>query len=103
MRSVDVCLGLPSDIVLYATLLLLLAHDTGYKPGTLTFMLGDTHVYANHVDTAREQLQRAPGKLPEYRLNTLPSKKLAIDTFVPVDLSILDYQPQGALKYVLNV
>ncbi|MBR9689729.1 MAG: thymidylate synthase [Candidatus Altiarchaeota archaeon] len=64
-RSIDVMLGLPFNIASYATLLHLLAKDTGFKEGKLTGFLGDTHIYENHVEGAREQLSRQPYELPE--------------------------------------
>lgn len=102
MRSVDLCLGLPSDIVLYAALLILLAADTNLKPGALTFMLGDTHVYQNHVPVLQEQLERTPGTLPTWHLWGQHPEHGFIDTFHPDMLSIINYNPQGALSYEFN-
>ena len=48
MRSVDLCLGLPSDVILYAALLILVAKETDCSCGVLTFMFGDAHIYENH-------------------------------------------------------
>lgn len=98
MRSVDLCLGLPSDIILYATLLLLLCNETGYKPGKLTFMLGDTHVYRNHVDTFQEHAIRKMHALPEFAL----AKSATTDTFHPQHLTLSNYQHSGVLHYVFN-
>ena len=98
MRSVDLCLGLPSDIILYATLLLLLCNETGYTPGKLTFMLGDTHVYRNHADQFQEHQKRLMRHLPKFKLNP----KATIDNFVPSDLELIDYKHSGDLKYEFN-
>lgn len=98
MRSVDLCLGLPSDVVLYATLLLLFCKETGYKPGKLTFMLGDTHVYRNHADIVQEHQLREVHPLPTYKLN--PS--ISLDTFCPEDLELHNYQHSGVLNYEFN-
>ena len=97
MRSVDLCLGLPSDIILYAVLLLILCSETGYRPGKLTFMLGDTHVYQNHVTTFQVHAQRPMHKLPMYALRTC-----TIDNFLPTDLRLSNYQHSGVLSYVFN-
>lgn len=97
MRSVDLCLGLPSDIILYATLQLILATQAGASPGKLTFMLGDTHVYKNHVDTFRQHILREKHELPKYQL--LPC---TIDSFDPVDLILQDYKHSGVLSYEFN-
>jgi len=98
MRSVDLILGLPSDIVLYATLLALVARETNYDPGYLTFMMGDTHVYSNHK--VGWQLQRAhtPQELPEYKLD----HDTTLFHFVPDQISLVDYVNQGRIAYEFN-
>lgn len=63
-RSVDTMLGLPFNIASYGVLLHLVAKETGLKPGILTGNLGDTHIYKNHLEGAREQLTRDPDKYP---------------------------------------
>ena len=70
-RSVDVMLGLPFNIASYATLLHLLAKETGLKEGRLIGFLGDVHIYDNHMEGAKEQLMRDPEK---YALSTLETK-----------------------------
>lgn len=59
-RSVDVMLGLPFNIASYALLLHLLAKESGLKEGKLIGFLADVHIYVNHIDGAREQLERNP-------------------------------------------
>ncbi len=59
-RSVDVMLGLPFNIASYALLLHLLAKEAGLGEGRIVGFLGDTHIYANHIDGAKEQLARDP-------------------------------------------
>jgi thymidylate synthase len=98
MRSVDLCLGLPSDIILYATLLLILCNETGYSPGKITFMMGDSHVYRNHIDKFQEHAQRAMHPLPAFML----SKNATINDFVAADLELLDYNHSGVLNYEFN-
>jgi len=98
MRSVDLCLGLPSDIVLYAALLLILCHETGYTPGKLTFMLGDTHVYQNHVGQFALHGVREMRALPTFELAAC-----TVDNFVPSNLRLINYQHSGALSYAFNV
>jgi len=95
MRSVDLCLGLPSDIILYATLMLLLCNETGYTPGTLTFMLGDTHIYRDHIDTFQEHANRPMHLLPTFGLNP----EATTDNFVASDLVLIDYNHSGVLNY----
>ena len=64
-RSADLFLGVPFNISSYGMLLLLLCKETGYKPGELIGNFGDIHLYKNHLEQAKEQLQRKPFELPE--------------------------------------
>ena len=57
-RSSDVPLGLPFNIVTYATLCYLLSHSIGALPGQFTFITNDAHIYENQVDGIREQIER---------------------------------------------
>ncbi len=59
-RSVDVALGLPFNIASYALLLHLLAKEGGFEEGKLVGFLADTHIYSNHIEGLKEQLQRQP-------------------------------------------
>ena len=69
-RSVDVMLGLPFNIASYALLLHLLAKETGLEEGKLVGFLGDTHIYKNHVEGAKEQLTRDPNTHPLCTIET---------------------------------
>lgn len=97
LRSVDLCIGLPADVVLYAMLLHMMAHDLYKKPGNLIFMLGDTHIYANHMAEWIEQAKRTPGELPTYNISG------HINNFVADDLTLFNYNPQEAIKYEFNL
>lgn len=93
-RSVDTFLGLPFNIASYALLLEMVASVTGLKPGELTMMLGDTHLYANHEDQVRIQLQREPYPFPRLKIN--PAK--SIDDFKMDDFDLIDYKSHPKIQ-----
>lgn len=65
-RSCDWALGVPANIASYGMLLLLLATECGMKPGTLSGIFIDAHLYVNQLDGIKEQLSRKPAdKLPQ--------------------------------------
>ncbi len=70
-RSVDTFLGLPFNIASYGLLLMLLCEETGYKPGNLVGNLGDTHLYLNHIEQAKEQISRDGFDLPTIKLSNV--------------------------------
>ena len=70
-RSADLFLGVPFNISSYGLLLLLLCEETGYEPGELIGNFGDTHLYSNHVEQAKEQISREPFKLPIIELSNV--------------------------------
>jgi len=100
MRSVDLILGLPSDVVLYSLLLALLAKECRYKTGNLVFMMGDTHIYKNHIEQfVQPQLKRVFFEAPQFVLN----QDTNLFSFQPSDLSLIDYKYHDSIKYSFNV
>ena len=94
-RSVDVFLGLPFNIASYALLTHLLAHHTGLKVGELVISTGDTHIYKNHVEQVKEQLQREPYPLPTLLLN--PNKTNLFEMTMD-DITLTNYTSHGPIK-----
>lgn len=68
-RSADIFLGLPFNIASYALLTTMLAQVCHLKPSRLIYILGDAHLYSNHLQKADEQLRRQPYPLPQIALN----------------------------------
>jgi len=70
-RSCDTFLGLPFNIASYATLLQLIADECNMIAGELIGNLGDTHLYKNHIQQAKEQINREPYPLPTIELSNI--------------------------------
>jgi thymidylate synthase len=73
----------------------MIAQVTGLKPGDFVHTLGDAHLYLNHLDQARTQLQREPRALPAMRLN--PERRSVFD-FVFEDFELMNYDPHPHIK-----
>jgi thymidylate synthase len=69
-RSVDTFLGLPFNIASYGLLLEIIAKAVNMVPDELIGNLGDTHLYSNHIEQAKEQIGREPFRLPRFNINT---------------------------------
>ncbi|MCE6960544.1 thymidylate synthase [Cereibacter sphaeroides] len=89
-RSVDLLLGAPFNFVGAAALLLMLADQAGLRPGELVWVGGDTHLYLNHLDQAREQISRKPRDWPSMRL---VRRAASIDDYRIEDFVVEGYDP----------
>ena len=102
-RSVDTFLGLPFNIASYGLLLTILAKEVNMVPDQLIGNLGDTHLYLNHIEQAKEQITREPFDLPT--LNQFPTyegSRPSIESYVVSDFTLKNYQSHETIKAPLS-
>lgn len=99
-RSADIFLGVPFNIASYATLLAIMADTCGYEVGDFVHTFGDAHIYLDHVDLIKTQLEREPRKLP--RLIIKNHHESVVD-YKFEDFEIVDYDPYPAIKGKVSV
>jgi thymidylate synthase len=103
-RSVDTFLGLPFNIASYGLLLEIIAKEVNMVPDELIGNLGDVHLYSNHIQQAKEQINREPMKLPKLNINENNKMRVGggIFTYVNTDFTLENYQSHPAIKAPLS-
>lgn len=99
-RSADTFLGVPFNIASYALLTCMLAQVCGYEPKEFIHTIGDAHIYKDHFDVVKTQIEREPLSLPHLVLNK------DIDNlfdFKIEDIKLEGYQSHGPLKGKVSV
>jgi len=99
-RSADLFLGVPFNIASYALLTHMVAQVCDLVPFEFIHTFGDVHLYKNHLEQTRLQLQREPKPLPQLSLN--PAVKNIFE-FTFDDVQILNYQSHPAIKAEVSV
>jgi thymidylate synthase len=95
-RSVDTFLGLPFNIASYGLLLMMLADEVNMVPDQLIGNLGDVHLYSNHIEQAKEQIQREGFDLPTVHVRD------GIYCSSTEDVLLFDYESHPAIKAPLS-
>ncbi|TDL16871.1 thymidylate synthase [Rickenella mellea] len=99
-RSADLGLGIPFNIASYALLTHMIAHVTQTDPHELIIQLGDAHVYRDHVEPLREQVQREPRPFPKLRWRR---EMRDIDAVVAEDIIVEGYNPHPSIQMKMSV
>jgi hypothetical protein len=108
-RSVDTFLGLPFNIASYGLLLEIIAKEVNMVPDELIGNLGDTHLYSNHIEQAKEQITREPYPLPSLKINSGNENwhLLTLDEIIntldsDITFKIENYQSHPSIKAPLS-
>jgi thymidylate synthase len=97
-RSADIALGVPFNISSYALLQSMIAQECGLVPGIFVHTLGDAHIYLNHVEGLKTQLQRECLALPQLKLAKKPVLEMQFE-----DIELVNYQHHPFIKFPIAV
>ena len=99
-RSADLFLGVPFNIASYALLTHMIAKVCKLKPGTFTHTIGDAHIYENHIDAVKTQLERTSRNFPKLKIK---GRQKTIDDFTMDSFEITGYKPDPFIKAEMAV
>lgn len=100
-RSCDMGLGVPFNIASYALLTHMLAHVCDLVPGTFTHVMGDAHVYLDHTEALKVQLEREPRDFPTLEIGR--EKNGSIDGWKAEDFVVKGYDPHKTIAMKMSV
>lgn len=99
-RSGDWPIGVPSNLVQYSALTLMMAQVTGNEPDEFIHSISDAHIYVDQVPAVETMLSREPRPLPFLRLTAAGKKKTSIFDFRHEDFELVDYAPHPGIKNI---
>ncbi len=103
-RSADLALGVPFNLACYALLTHVVAGLAGLRPGRFAHSLVDAHVYVDHVDGLREQIERTPAPAPTLHIATgTDGQPKPLDALTADDFEVVGYDPQSAIRFPVAV
>ncbi|KAL2886600.1 Thymidylate synthase [Ceratocystis lukuohia] len=100
-RSCDMGLGVPFNIASYSLLTHMIARTTDLVPGSLTHVMGDAHVYLDHISALEVQLERQPREFPTLKISK--ESGCSIDGWKVEDFVIEGYNPHKAISMKMSV
>lgn len=93
-------LGVPFNVASYSLLTCMLAHICGLNPGDFVHVIGDVHIYLNHVEALKQQLERHPKPFPKLKIKR---QVTSIDDFKVEDFALEGYEPHPAIQMEMSV
>ncbi|KAI9294416.1 thymidylate synthase [Neoconidiobolus thromboides FSU 785] len=103
-RSCDMGLGVPFNIASYSLLAIMIAHLTNLEPGVFTHVMGDCHIYKNHTDSLKIQLEREPKQFPKIKIQLIDNQPIShIEQFQYENFVIEGYSPYPKIEMDIAV
>ncbi|MEA3499656.1 MAG: thymidylate synthase [Candidatus Marinimicrobia bacterium] len=97
-RSGDIALGIPFNLASYALLTMMIAKETNFEVGEFAHTIIDAHIYENHIENIKKQLERTPKELPKLLIADKPFDELKFE-----DIKLIDYKYHPKIKFEVAV